>query len=65
MGKHVEADRKDEPEFVSVEQAAQFVQGSKAKIRHLLMKKKLTTYKFGARTLIKFQELKGLVRRAL
>ena len=53
-----------EREFVDVPGAADFACCSKATIRRMLTAGELTRFKFGARTLIKVAELRGLVKKA-
>jgi hypothetical protein len=51
-----------EREYIDVPGAADFACCSKATIRRMLTAGELTRFKFGARTLIKVAELRGLVR---
>ncbi len=51
-------------DFTGVTGAAEMVQCTSQHIRRLLTEKKLTRFKFGARTLVSKSELLGLVRRA-
>jgi len=50
--------------FCDIPEASRIVRCSEATIRRLLTQKKLIRYKFGARTLIKTNELLALVRKA-
>lgn len=54
-----------EREFVDVAGAATWGYLSEAHIRRMLTDGKLTRYKLGARTLIKFSELRALVQPVL
>jgi hypothetical protein len=51
-------------DFTGVSGAAEMVDCTSQHIRRLLTEKKLTRFKFGARTLVSKTELFGLVRRA-
>jgi excisionase family DNA binding protein len=50
--------------FVGVSAAAQLLQVSEATIRRFLTQRKLRRYKCGARTLVKREDLLGLVKEA-
>ncbi len=52
----------EEREFIDIPGAATWAYCSKQHVRRLLTEGKLTRYKFGARTLIKFSELHALVK---
>lgn len=54
--------REVEPEFTDVPGAAAWAHVSCQHIRRLLTEKKLARYKFFSRTLIKFEELRALVK---
>jgi excisionase family DNA binding protein len=54
----------DDADYATVGSAAKLVGVSHDHIRHLFTQKKLTRFKFGARTLVKKSELFGLVRKA-
>jgi hypothetical protein len=51
-------------DYIGVNGAAEMVQCTSQHIRRLLTEKKLTRFKFCARTLVSKTELLGLVRRA-
>jgi excisionase family DNA binding protein len=49
-------------EFIDIPGAAAFVCASKATIRRMLTAGELRRWKFGSRTLIKIEELRGKIR---
>jgi hypothetical protein len=51
-----------EREFLDIPSAAEWAYVSPQHVRRLLTERKLTRFKFGARTLIKFSELRSLVQ---
>jgi excisionase family DNA binding protein len=50
-----------EPAYLSVDQAANFLHMSNASVRRYLTQKRLRRFKAGSRTLLLFDDVKGLV----
>jgi hypothetical protein len=51
-----------DPAYIDVEQAANFLRMSNASVRRYLTQKRLRRFKAGSRTLLLFDDVKGLVR---